>query len=65
MGNHPAPPVTEWPDGQQFDLAAYRQQLSYPQLVAPGRPGPRRGGGVAAGLAHLLRGHGRHRRPAR
>ncbi len=52
-GNYRVPPVTGWPD-TQFDLTAYSQQLSYPLLLAPGRPG--RSVRVMGGLVHAVRG---------
>jgi hypothetical protein len=59
-GKYQVPPVTDW-RGEQFDLAAYSQQLSYPQLLAPGRPRPERAVGGMGGLVHAVRGIRRHR----
>ena len=63
-GNDEAGPGTGWPD-KQFDLAAYSQQLSYPLLLAPGRPRPGRSGRGMGGLAHAVRGLRRPRAAAR
>lgn len=60
-GNYAGAPSQRWPD--HCDLQAYWQQLSYPQLLAPGRscyrPRRHRLGGFVTAAIGFSRRHGR------